>query len=214
MFDSRYFAFATISALLVVSPGATMAVITETVLAEGRLAALGTVLGVALGNSTLALSSALGLSLVFLYWPAALMAIQIGGALYLGYLGVRGLVTALRGRSEASRAGEVVPRRAPGVPLSRRDAIVRGLVTNWLNPSVVLFYGVLLPQFISASDPFFTRFAVLAATHVAMSIVWLSCFTAALGLLVERITRPSVRRSLDGLTGVILIALGVKLLVR
>ncbi len=31
-----------------------------------------------------------------------------------------------------------------------------------------------LPQFIGPEDPFFARFVVLAATHVSMSLVWLT----------------------------------------
>ena len=45
MLDSRYFAFVSVSALLVLSPGATLAVVTETALGDGRAAALRTVLG-------------------------------------------------------------------------------------------------------------------------------------------------------------------------
>ena len=43
MFDARYVAFATLAALLVISPGATLAVVVETALGHGRKAALLTV---------------------------------------------------------------------------------------------------------------------------------------------------------------------------
>jgi|BarGraNGADG00212_1021973.scaffolds.fasta_scaffold02802_2 hypothetical protein len=35
-------------------------------------------------------------------------------------------------------------------------------------------YMTFLPQFIGPEDPFFARFVVLAATHVSMSLVWLT----------------------------------------
>ncbi|MCX6549680.1 MAG: LysE family transporter, partial [Acidobacteria bacterium] len=66
MFDARYLAFASVSALLVISPGATLAVVLETALGDGRRAALLAVLGVGLGNATWALASALGMAWLFL----------------------------------------------------------------------------------------------------------------------------------------------------
>ena len=97
MFDARYLAYASISALLVMSPGATMAVVLETAVAEGRAAALYTVLGVNIGNSTLALASALGMSFVFTRWPSTLQFVKAGGAAYLAYLGLKGLWRMWRG---------------------------------------------------------------------------------------------------------------------
>jgi threonine/homoserine/homoserine lactone efflux protein len=81
MFDARRVPCATISALLVLSPGAAMAVVMEAVLADGRLAALSTVIGINLASSALALSSALAMSIVFHQWPWALHIVKVGGAI-------------------------------------------------------------------------------------------------------------------------------------
>jgi threonine/homoserine/homoserine lactone efflux protein len=206
MFDARYVAFVAFAALLVVSPGATLAVVTEAAIGEGRLAALYTVVGVGLGNSTLALASALGRSVVFARWPATLHVVRTAGAVYLVYLGLRGLWFAFRPRSATGAASR--PGAVSAAP------VVRGITTNLLNPPVILFYMTLLPQFIGPRDPFFARFLVLAATHVAMSLVWLTFYAAALGVLADRLARPLVRRTLEGLTGAVLVGLGARLLVR
>jgi len=210
MFDSRYAAFVSISALLVLSPGATLAVVTETALGDGRAAALRTVIGVGIGNATLALASMLGMSVVLHQWPWALEAVRVGGAVYLTYLGSRGLWSAIRGR------GLPQERASAGRPLARSAGshVARGITTNLLNPSVVLFYMTLVPQFIVATDPFVARFLLLGATHVAMSVVWQGSCAMAVGLLAERMTRPAVRRSLEGVTGVVLIWLGLRLILR
>ena len=223
MFDARFFAYATIAALLVLSPGATMAVVMETAIGEGRRAALYTVLGVGIGNSSLALASALGMSVVFARWPSTLQVVKTAGAIYVAYLGLRGVWFAFRPRREtrlaagpgAGRAAAATE-KVPGASGRSRHhgAVVRGIVTNVLNPPVILFYMTLLPQFIGPHDPFFTRFMVLAATHVSMSVVWLSFYAVALGVLAERLARPVVRRTLEGVTGVVLVGLGVRLLVR
>jgi threonine/homoserine/homoserine lactone efflux protein len=206
MFDARYFAFLAFAALLVVSPGATLAVVTETAIGEGRLAALYTVLGVGIGNSSLALGSALGMSVVFARWPSTLQGVKTAAAIYLAYLGLRGLWFAFRPRGASSVASR------PGA--GSAGPIARGMTTNLLNPPVILFYMTLLPQFIGPRDPFFTRFLVLAATHVSMSLLWLTFYAAALGILADRLARPLVRRTLEGMTGAVLVGLGVRLLVR
>jgi threonine/homoserine/homoserine lactone efflux protein len=215
MFDARYFAYASISALLVMSPGATMAVVMETAIAEGRAAALFTVLGVNIGNSTLALASALGMSFVFTEWPWTLQFVKAGGAAYLSYLGLRGLWRMWAGPPPLP-VTRTAARAATGHadPRTRRADLWRGIATNLLNPPVILFYMTFLPQFIGPDDPFFARFLVLAATHVSMSLVWLSVYAVALGVLAERIARPLVRRTLEGLTGVLLVGFGVRLLFR
>jgi threonine/homoserine/homoserine lactone efflux protein len=225
VFDARYFAYATISAVLVISPGATMAVVMETAIEEGRAAAMYTVLGVNIGNSTLAIASALGMSFVFMHWPWTLPLVKAAGAAYPTYLGLRGLWFAFRVRPagwDLVPAGGTGPGggSAPGrhsesdANFGPRAAIGRGVTTNLLNPPVILFYMTFLPQFIGPNDPFFGRFLVLAATHVSMSLVWLSLYATALGVLAERMTRPLVRRALEGLTGVLLVGFGVRLLIR
>jgi threonine/homoserine/homoserine lactone efflux protein len=215
MFDGRYFAYATICAVLVISPGATMAVVLETAIEHGPTAAFATVAGVNVGNSTLALTSAFGMALLFARWPWALQAVRVAGACYLTFLGVRGLWRAM-----ANTAVPGAQLRAPGGGSSVTAGgslgafIARGVATNLLNPPVVLFYMTLLPQFISRTDPFFARFLVLAATHVAMSLVWLSVYAISIGTLSERLARPALRRWMAGVTGAVLIGFGVRLVLQ
>jgi len=211
MIDSRYLAFASLSALLVVSPGATLAVVTETAIAEGRFAALLTVVGVGIGNSTLALASALGISLVLHQWPWALDAIKFGGAAYLSYLGLRGVWFGWKGRApRPETAGDQRERFRP----AGLGHIGRGITTNVLNPPVVLFYMTVLPQFIDAADPFFARFLLLAATHVSMSLAWQSSCAIAVSAVADRFARPATRRVLEAATGAVLLFLGARLLLR
>jgi threonine/homoserine/homoserine lactone efflux protein len=90
--------------------------------------------------------------------------------------------------------------------------VVRGLLTNLLNPPVILFYLTMVPQFIGPQDPYLARALVLGATHVAMSVVWQGSCGIAAGLAAEHMRRPAVRRTLEGLTGAVLVFLGTRLL--
>jgi threonine/homoserine/homoserine lactone efflux protein len=210
MFDARYVAFASISALLVISPGASMAIVMEAAMSAGRAAALFTVLGANLANASLGLASALGMSLVFHQWPWAMQVIRIGGAAYLLYLGSRKLWQLVTSRAAAPSADAAKPVTLEH--LSNGGRVARGVATNLLNPSVVIFYMTFLPQFVGPQDRVFARFLLLVATHVSMSLAWLSIWALALGALAGVFARPTVGRALDGLAGAVLAGLGARLL--
>jgi threonine/homoserine/homoserine lactone efflux protein len=215
MIDARYFAFAALSALLVVSPGATLAVVVETALTEGRRAALLTVLGVGIANATLAVATAFGLSVVFDHWPAALHAVRLAGAAYLGYLGLRGLWLALfpgRWKIPPEKVTAPISNPAPETEPVFFSWVMRGVLTNLLNPPVLIFYMTVVPQFIGPRDLFLPRALLLGATHVAMSVMWQGACGIAVGLAAEHMARPAVRRTLEGITGLVLVALGARLL--
>jgi threonine/homoserine/homoserine lactone efflux protein len=53
---------------------------------------------------------------------------------------------------------------------------------------------------------------MLGATHVAMSVVWQGSCGIAVGAAAEHMRRPAVRRTLEGITGAILMLLGARLL--
>jgi threonine/homoserine/homoserine lactone efflux protein len=218
MLDPRLAAFVGLAALLVISPGATIVVITETAIEDGRRAALWTVVGVAIANSTLALASAFGLSAVFRHLPWTLDAVTIGGSGYLAFLGARGLWRAAAGHLKEV-AGPARPSFGPtgrgGVEAHGRHylaAMGKGITTNLLNPSVALFYTTVVPQFIGPHDPVLTRFVLLCAIHVGLAAAWHVIYAFSLGTVSERLTRPSVKRWMEAVTGVVLLGLGLRLL--
>ena len=185
-----------------------MAVVTEMALHRGRVAALLTVVGINIANSSLALASMLGLSTLFHQWPAVLRLINAAGAIYLVYLGICALLRPPQA-PDSERNAHTIPATARAT-----SAVGRGIMTNLLNPSVVLFYMLLLPQFIRGTDPFFRQFLLLAATHVSMSVIWLTAYALAVGTLSERMAHPIVRRAMGILTGAVLVILGVRLILR
>jgi len=76
---------------------------------------------------------------------------------------------------------------------------------------VAIFYLAFLPQFIHKGDPVLAKSLLLAAIHFVLGILWLSLVTVFLGRIRAFVTRPSVRRGLEAVTGTILIAFGVRL---
>jgi threonine/homoserine/homoserine lactone efflux protein len=117
------------------------------------------------------------------------VAIRIAGAAYLVWLGLHALRAAWRGARVA-----VVRTRASGYR--------QGLLSNVANPKMAIFFTSLLPQF-GASG------LSLLAHGVAFSLLTL----AWLALVVragDALRVPLVRRAVDAITGVVLVALGVR----
>src|SRR5512134_531989 len=83
-------AFALTAAAIVVSPGPDTFLILRSALA-GRSAGYAAVLGVQLGLLVHTALAVFGLSLLIAHSPVLFDAIAVAGALYLAYLGIRGL---------------------------------------------------------------------------------------------------------------------------
>jgi threonine/homoserine/homoserine lactone efflux protein len=187
--------FLAISALVVITPGVDMALVTKNALLHGRAAARATALGVNLGIFIWTLAAALGLAAVIATSAVAFAAIKLVGALYLIYLGLR----ALFGSAE------------PAAIRPRGSAFRQGLASNLLNPKIAVFFTSLLPQFVDAHHAHPQDLLLLGVLFNCMGVIWLLVYAelAARGRNVLR--RPRVKRTLDRLSGVALVALGVRL---
>jgi threonine/homoserine/homoserine lactone efflux protein len=186
--------FLAVSAIVVVTPGVDMALVTKSALLHGRAAARATALGVNLGIFVWTLAAALGLAAVIAASAAAFTAIKLAGALYLVYLGVR----ALLGSHERVAA------------VARGSAFRQGLASNLLNPKIAVFFTSLLPQFVAAAArP--QDLLLLGVLFNCMGVVWLLTYAELAARGRDVLGRPRVKRTLDRLTGVALVGLGARL---
>ena len=86
-----------------------------------------------------------------------------------------------------------------------------GLLTNLLNPKVIVFYLALLPQFLSPGDPVLPKSLLLTAVHFALGILWLGFVAWGVDRSRRFFVRPGLRRAMEGLCGTVLVALGLRL---
>ena len=191
--------FLLIAALLTITPGADMALVTRTALAGGRRAAFGTILGICLGCAVHALASSFGLSIVLQRSPEAFRVVQALGAGYLMWLGVQAL------RDVFAAGPETAPSSAAG------GGFAAGLLTNLLNPKVAAFYLGFLPQFVPPGTNALAYCLLLAGIHIAMGFVWLLLYASAVERLAAALGTSRVRRRLQAVTGVALLGLGLRL---
>jgi threonine/homoserine/homoserine lactone efflux protein len=207
--DSRLWAFFVVATLLAVTPGADTLLVVRNVLTRGRVAALLTVAGIASGCVVHAVLSAVGVSLILVRSAEAFAVLRFCGAAYLIALGAQSVRRWWRvddGAPAAAGPGAAGPRSS-----RRLRSFVEGLLTNVLNPKVGIFYLAFLPQFVAPGDPVLERSLLLAALHIGIGVVWLSTLSFGVGRIRPLVESRLWRARLEGASGAVLIALGVRL---
>ena len=192
-----FVAFLGVSALVIVTPGQDTALTIRNTLTGGRRAGMLTAAGVSSAQAVWAVSAAAGVTALLRASEPAFLALRLAGSAYLVYLGVQALRTAVRRRSSVAT-----------VPVRRRvPAFRQGVISNLGNPKMAVFFTSLLPQFGSS----FPALLALGLVFCTMTLVWLTAYAAAVAKAGDFLRRSRVRRWLDGLTGAVLVAFGVRL---
>lgn len=205
-FDARFAAYLAIAAVLIVTPGPDMALVTRNALLTGRRAASFTTFGIGAGSVIWALASVFGIAVLFEESIAAFTIFKFVGAAYLGYLGLRSLIAILRGSKHTrvtTSVGQMTHHRGWA-------AFRQGFLSNLLNPKAGAIFATVFPQFINPGDPPL-RLILMLLAYETIILSWLHLY----GYLVSRAGQSRfgsrVRTFLQGVTGVVLLALGIRL---
>jgi threonine/homoserine/homoserine lactone efflux protein len=205
--DAQFAAFLAFTTMLVLTPGATTAVVVRNVLAGGRSAGVTAAVGAALANATWALVAGLGMAAALGRAPIAYALLRYGGAAYLAFLGVREVTGAWRTRPSIIPGG--LEREGDRGVGAASGGLRQGLTTNLLNPPIATFYLAVVPTFLPATSAA-TRFASYAAIHVSMAFAYHCSWALALHALRRVWARPAARRTIETLTGAALLGLAWK----
>lgn len=190
--------------LLNATPGPDTAYIVGRSVAQGRAAGLMSALGISVGCCVHALASALGLTAILAASATAFLAVKLAGGLYLVYLGIRMLLAKPADTPEAAVTGDV---------RSLRKIFLQAVITNVLNPKVILFFLAFIPQFVSGgSQQKPAAFLVLGVVFAAISMCWNSGTAILAGTLARRAGRsPVIKLWLERIVGAAFVALGIRL---
>ena len=195
-----WLAFAAASTVLLVIPGPTLMLVLSYAMTQGRRVAVASALGVATGDLIAMSLSVIGLGALLLTSALAFTVLKWVGAIYLVYLGLRmlrsamrpGQTTALTDRPAGESAGKVF----------------RDLATvTALNPKSNTFFIAFVPQFINAEHAFAPQAAILIATFVSIAGINALVFAIGANSIRNKITRPSVITWLTRAGGLTLIAM-------
>jgi threonine/homoserine/homoserine lactone efflux protein len=203
---SNLAAFALTSFILIIIPGPSVLFVITRGVVLGRRAALATVLGNCAGVYVQVAAVALGIGVVVERSALVYNAVELLGAAYLVYLGVR---TFQRRRSLALALG------APVTPKSDRRILSEGFVVGLTNPKAAVFFAAILPQF---TDPSLghvpLQMLLLGIVFVAIALVLDGIWAFVAGTARERLAAsPRRLEAIGGAGGVVLVGLGVGLAV-
>lgn len=197
--------------VLNLTPGVDLLLTLTSTAQGGWRAGVAAAAGISAGCVVHTFAAALGLAALLSASPAAFNAVKWAGAAYLLWLGLRMLLQAARRKAAAQEAlAAAMPTLAPTAAQRFRQ----GLLTNLLNPKVVLFFIALLPQFIAAHAPHPTAaFLALGALFIVNSFIFL-CIVVALAARLRRVAAVArAGRVLQALSGVLFIGLAARLAV-
>ncbi|MAP96174.1 MAG: lysine transporter LysE [Ponticaulis sp.] len=139
------------------TPGPNMFYIALLSAQNGRKPGYAVVAGVALGLLSVGVLSLLGFSVLVANNPWVYEILRWGGIAYLLWLALDAVLDS-RKTLESEPAATVM-----------REAFLRGLIANLLNPKAFLFYLTLLPSFIGSDTHYTQWFIVLMVVYVGIA---------------------------------------------
>jgi threonine/homoserine/homoserine lactone efflux protein len=196
--------FTVAAILIVLLPGPDTLVVLRNLMAGGRRVAARTACGVLTGLVVWVVAASLGLSALLTASHDGYLALRIAGAVYLGWMG---LVT-LRARPHGAPGATAEPRR--GLIGSGFSA---GVATDLLNPKVGVFFMSFLPGFIPSDEPVGLMSLLLGAIFIVLTAAYFVLLLGLSGPVMHWLSDGPVRRWVDRVTGLVLIAFGVRLAV-
>ncbi len=202
----NFVAFLGVGALVIVTPGPDTALTIRNTLLGDRRGGVFTAWGVASGQAVWTVATSAGVVTILLASETLFSAVKLAGAAYLVFLGLQALWTAWR-----SPGWSVEPEgRRGGARLSGRVAYRQGLVSNLGNPKMAVFFTSLLPQFAPGGGASFAGLLAFGLVFCLMTFVWLAVYSVAVAKAGNVLRRPRVRRTIEAVTGTVLVALGLR----
>ncbi|MEV6130032.1 LysE family translocator [Streptomyces violaceusniger] len=163
----RLLAFAAMSFLLIVIPGPSVLFVVGRALAQGRRAALTTVIGNTLGAYALVVAVALGVGSVVERSAVVFTTLKLVGAAYLVHLGVK----AVRQRRSLHAAFT-----GDGPARGGLRTLWEGFAVGVANPKTIVFFAAVLPQFVDRDQG-----------HVALQMLLLGLIFNAIAVVSDSV---------------------------
>ncbi|MFY1692846.1 LysE family translocator [Plantactinospora sp. WMMB782] len=190
--------------LFMLTPGPDMLYVLANAVRYGARASIAAAIGVAVGEIVHVAIAIAGLSVVIANSPALYATIRYAGAAYLIGLGL----LALRGPGNPRTTQ---PDAVPST-VGLGQAAGRGLLTNLLNPKMILFTIAFLPQFVDLSRGHVTaQLLVLGAVFVAVQLTVDIALALVTGRLAGRLATGRSARLLHRISAMAFLGIGIHL---
>jgi len=204
---SYWILFLTAAILLNIAPGPDMIYLITKTMSKGKVIGFASILGLGTGALIHTLFVALGISAIISTSVVVFKIIKYTGALYLFYLGIKGLFFGGINLNEIEKDKQSE---------SFVRAFFQAVIIDVTNPKVALFFIAFLPQFyLNNGTSKIVQFMMLGIIIVLIGFIVESIIV----LLSDKIanilkTKPVIAKVLDKLFGSALIGLGIRLIIQ
>lgn len=206
-FFYKWLALAAVQGAATMSPGPAFAMSVRQTLAHDRRTGILTSVGLGIGVGIHVLFVVLGISVLISKSVMLFNVIKYGGAAYLVYIGIKGLMSKKAAPDSDKNAAQIQEKKKT---ISAFKAVQTGILTNVLNPKAVAFFTAFYAQFTTTDTPI-EMLALYGATSVAIEMGWFSLVSIFL-------TTPEIRKKfiawkhwVERVCGGLLVGLGIKL---
>ena len=189
--------------LLNLTPGPDTMYIISRSISQGTKAGVYSALGITSGSIIHTLLAAFGLSIILMNSIFLFNTVKIVGAIYLAFLGIK-MILARKTTAPEPKHVQV---------MLHRKIFLQGMIVNVTNPKVALFFIAFIPQFISSENSSPLPFLLLGLTFCVTGGIW-GFFIANFSSQSTNKLRgnKNVQLILNKLTGIVFIAMSIKLL--
>lgn len=194
--------------LLIILPGPDTAIATKNTLTVSRKGGLQTIIGSCCGLLIHTCAAVIGLSAIIVKSAYIFAVLKYVGAVYLCYLGIKTLWTLRTIRTQSPVVDDV---GSIEHKYSHQSCFKQGFLTNVTNPKVAVFFLTFLPQFVDGNSGTFFPFLIMGLIYTALTMLWFVFYVYLLDRISAFMKKPSTKAVIEGLTGAILIAFGIKL---
>ena len=164
-------------------------------------------LGLGFGYLLHTLAAVLGLSALILSSAFLFTVIKYLGALYLLYLGINSLRHCYQNKSQL-----VLQHSEEKIEQKQVSVFKQGVIISILNPKVAMFFIAFLPQFINAESAHVAQDLLFLGLLFSVLATVCNLLYASIGSVVFNSDKAQkYSRILEGVSGTILVGLGVKI---
>jgi len=204
-------AYIVLAAALAVSPGPDVLFVIANGMRHRVRGAVASAFGICAGSVLHAFAAALGISALIAASPFMFDLLRYAGAAYLAWLGLQAVRSWWVNRRATHDGMADAREQQHGTVLT---VFRQGLITNILNPKVVVFYLALLPQFVSVDlGHVGLQIFLLGCIHNLIGLIFLLSVGCAAGKASSWLAKHNFARWLDGFAGLFFIGLAVRLAV-
>ena len=202
MLLNEWISLATICILGAFSPGPSLVVVLSLTASEGRKAGYIASLGHGLGVFIYALISATGLAIVLNSYRQLFISIQILGAIFLFYLGIR-IIGSSFFKKPDNKSQDIVS----SIFSSR---LIDGFLIAILNPKIAVFFFSLFSQFLVAGQTFTIHLGMATMAGVIDTFAYLTLVSLVSTSIMQKFI-TIYKKSVEFAFGLLLIILALSL---